>query len=312
MREFITWIMPESASTMSGSVDQLTYFIMYVSVFFFVLITIGMIAFIIKFRKRSDDDVTSSVDHSTIIEVIWTAIPTLLLAVMFVWGVDVYMRMNIPPKNSLEIKVTGQKWFWTFGYPNGAVSNEFVIPVNTAVKTLISSKDVLHGMYIPAFRTKMDALPNRYTVSWFEATKTGEYPLYCTKYCGTSHSQMITTVRVLSQQDFESWLAESSGPADGVPLSEYGEKLYNKYACNTCHSLDGSAMNGPTWQGLWQSDRNFEAGPSVKADENYIRESILEPQAKIVKGYAPIMPSYQGILKEKDIEALIEFIKTVE
>lgn len=313
MRELISWMMPEAASTIAGQVDNITYFIMLVSIFFFVLIMAAIIVFAIKFKKQSDRDVTSLNHTNHKLEVIWTVIPSILLAIMFVWGFRVYMTMSIPPKDALEIKVTGQKWFWTFGYPNGYVSsNKMVVPVNTPVKALISSQDVLHSMFVPAFRTKMDALPNRYTVTWFEATKTGTFPLYCTEYCGTSHSNMIAEVEVMTKADYEGWLLESGGPAEGQSMADYGESIYKKYSCNTCHSLDGSAMNGPSWKGLWGKTREFNEADSVVADENYIRESILEPQAKMVKGYLPIMPSYQGILRDKEIEGLIEYIKTVK
>lgn len=313
MRKFIEWMMPEAASTYANQVDNITYFIMWVSVFFFILIMAAIIVFAIKFKRKSDDDKTSPVDHNVALEVIWTVIPSLLLVVMFVWGFKAYLHMSVPPKGSMEVKVTGQKWFWTFGYPNGHVeSGKFVIPVNTPIKALISSKDVLHSMFIPAFRAKMDALPNRYSVTWFEATKTGTYPLYCTEYCGTSHSGMIAEVEVMSKADYQAWLAQSGGPAEGESLANYGESIYTKYACNTCHSLDGSVGNGPSWKGLWQKNREMENGPSIVADENYIRESVLEPQKHIVKGYAPVMPSYQGILKDQEIEGLIEYIKTIK
>lgn len=307
------WLMPESASTIAPQVDNITYFIMLVSIFFFVLIVAGIIVFAIKFKRKSLDDKTSPIDTNHTLEIVWTVIPSILLAVMFVWGFQVYLTMSIPPKDAIEIKVTGQKWSWAFTYPNGAVSgSELVVPVNTPVKTLISSNDVLHSVFIPAFRIKMDALPNRYTVTWFEATKTGEFPLYCTEYCGTNHSGMLATVKVVTKAEYEQWLIEASGPAEGVSLAEYGETLYKKFACNTCHSIDGTSGQGPTWLRTFGTQRALASGESVLVDENYIRESILDPQAKISQGYAPIMPSYQGILKEKDIEAMIEFMKSLK
>lgn len=312
MRWLIDWMTPEVASTIAEKVDTISYFILLVSVFFFFLIFIAMIVFIVKYRRIGDSKATSQVDHNLRLEIVWTVIPTILLMIMFVWGFHVYLEMSVPPKDAIEIRVTGQKWFWTFDYANGASSpGELVVPVNTPIKTLISSKDVIHSMYVPAFRIKMDALPNRYTVTWFEATKIGEYPLYCTEFCGTQHSGMRAKVRVVSKEDYLAWVDQASSGGEGVTPEAYGEVLYKKYACSTCHSLDGSKITGPTWQGIWGRKENTSKG-QVVVDENYVRESILVPTAKIVEGYQPVMPSYQGILKDKDIDALIAYMKTLK
>ncbi len=311
MRWLIEWMTPDVASTIAAKVDAISYFILLVSAFFFFLIFIVMVFFIIKYRRKTEQDETSPIDHNFKLEVVWTVIPSILLMIMFVWGFQVYLEMAVPPKDSMEIRVTGQKWFWTFDYSNGASSpGELVIPVHTPVKILISSKDVIHSVYIPSFRIKMDALPNRYTVTWFEATKIGEFPLYCTEFCGTEHSGMRAKVRVVSMEDFQIWLDQANSAGDGVAPEDYGKLLYKKYACSTCHSIDGSKITGPSWKGIWGASENTSAGP-VKIDENYIRESILNPTAKIVNGYQPVMPSYQGILKDKDIDAIIAYIKTI-
>ncbi|MCB0327741.1 MAG: cytochrome c oxidase subunit II [Bdellovibrionales bacterium] len=313
MKTFIDWLMPESASTISPQVDAITYFIFAVSLLFFFIIVVGMIHFVIKYRRQEKLEKTSGVDHNTALEIVWTAIPTVLLVVMFVWGFRVYLDMSIAPKDSLEIKVTGQKWFWTFTYPNGYVSpGELVVPLNQPVKTLISSKDVIHSMFVPAFRIKMDALPNRYTVAWFEATKEGTFPLYCTEYCGTSHSKMLATVKVLPYDQYLKWLDDASSSMDGADPVALGEKIYARNACNTCHSIDGSSMIGPSWRNIWSSSQNLSDGSSVVVDENYIRESILYPQKKIRAGYQGVMPSYQGLLKENEIEGVIAYIKSLE
>jgi len=312
MKWFMDWLTPDVASTIASKVDAISYFILLVSVFFFFLIFVLMMIFVVKYKRKTNLDKTSSVDHNLTLEIVWTVIPSILLFVMFVWGFQVYLEMAIPPKDSMEIKVTGQKWFWTFDYPTGASSpGELVVPVNKPVKVLLSSKDVIHSMYVPAFRVKMDALPNRYTTLWFEANKIGEYPMYCTEFCGTEHSTMRAKVRVVSAEDYQAWLDTVSAGGEGVAPEVYGETLYKKYACSTCHSLDGSAMPGPTWKGIWGRQENTSAG-SIKVDENYIRESILTPNATIVNGYQPVMPSYTGILKDKDIEAIIAYIKTLK
>lgn len=311
MRWLIEWMTPDVASTIAAKVDAISYFILLVSVFFFFLIFIMTVIFIVKYKRKTDQDETSPVDHNFKLEVIWTVIPIILVMIMFVWGFQVYLEMAVPPKDSMEIRVTGQKWFWTFDYANGASSpGELVVPIHTPVKVLISSKDVIHSVYVPAFRIKMDALPNRYTVTWFEATKIGEYPLYCAEFCGTEHSGMRAKVRVVSTEDFQIWLDQASSTGDGVTPEDYGKLLYKKYACSTCHSLDGSKITGPSWKGIWGSSKVTSAG-TLNVDENYIRESILDPTAKIVSGYQPVMPSYQGILKDKDIDAIIAYIKTL-
>lgn len=312
MRWMIEWLTPEVASTFASKVDSISYFILLVSAFFFFLIVFAMLYFVIKYRRKNESVATSQVDHNFNLEVVWTVIPSILVMIMFVWGFQVYLEMSIPPKDAIEVKVTGQKWFWTFDYANGASSpGELVVPINMPVKALISSKDVLHSFYVPAFRTKMDALPNRYTVNWFQATKLGVFPIYCAEFCGTGHSSMLAKVRVVSMEDYQTWLDQAASGGSGMKPEEYGASLYKKYACSTCHSLDGSKVTGPTWKGLWEKQEGTSAGV-VKVDENYIRESILVPTAKIVNGYQPVMPSYTGILKDKEIEALIAYIKTLK
>lgn len=312
MRWMIEWLTPDVASTVAEKVDSISYFILLVSAFFFFLIVIAMGVFIVKYRRKGTESAHSQVDHNFKLEVVWTVIPSLLVLIMFVWGFQVYLEMSVPPKDAMEVKVTGQKWFWTFDYATGASSpGELVIPVNTPVKALLSSKDVIHSFYVPAFRTKMDALPNRYTVNWFEATKIGEFPIYCTEFCGTGHSNMLAKVKVLSAEDFQAWLDQAGSGGEGMKPEEYGAALYKKYACSTCHSLDGSKVTGPTWKGIWGRHEETSAG-GIKVDENYVRESILEPNAKIVSGYQPGMPSYTGILKDKDIEAIIAYMKTLK
>ncbi len=314
MKWFIDWLTPDVASTIASRIDMITYFIMAVSVFFFFLIFFLMLYFVFKYKRKTNNDPTSPIDHNLTLEVTWTVIPLALLMVMFVWGYQVYLEMAIPPKDCIEIKVSGQKWCWTFDYATGASSpGELVVPVHKPVKVLLSSKDVIHSMYVPAFRVKMDALPNRYTVLWFEANQIGEFPMYCTEFCGTEHSTMRAKVRVVSQEDYQAWLDQAGAGGEGVAPEVYGQALYKKYACSTCHSLDGSKITGPSWKGIWGTQEATSAGV-VKVDENYIRESILTPNAKVVGGYQnpSVMPSYTGILKDKDIEAIIAYIKTLK
>lgn len=236
----------------------------------------------------------------------------ILVIIIFAWGFKGYLRMRVVPANSMEIKVTGQKWFWSFQYPEGANTvNELVVPVGQPVKLLMSSQDVIHSFYVPAFRIKQDVLPNRYTVAWFEATAVGNYDLFCAEYCGTSHSEMIGKVKVLSNADYLAWIDEAAFSGEGMSPVDLGQKLYTSKACITCHTTDGSPGNGPSFMNVFGHTVELDDGTTVEADENYIRESILTPRKKIVAGYQAIMPTYQGLLKDREIDALISYIKSL-
>lgn len=233
--------------------------------------------------------------------------------IIFVWGFKDFVRLHIVPANATEIKVTAQKWFWSFDYADGANSvGELVVPVGKPIKLLMSSKDVIHSFFIPAFRVKMDVLPNRYTITWFEATHTGEFDLFCAEFCGKGHSEMLGKVKVLPEEEYQKWLEAGSGPAAGESLRDYGARVYVKYACNTCHSVDGSKNVGPTFKGLFARRVALADGSMITVDENYLRESMLNPMSKVVAGYNPVMPTFQGMLKDVDIDALIEYIKSLE
>ncbi len=305
--------MPSGESTIASEVDALFYFILYAAIFFFVLVTVLTTYFVIRYRRRGKATTTWGGDHNLKLEILWTAIPTVLVVIVFIWGFKTYIRMNIVPKDAIEVKVTGQKWFWTFDYAEGASSvNELVVPEGKPIKLLMSSKDVIHSFFVPNFRMKMDVLPNRYSISWFEAPRAGEYDLFCTEFCGTGHSEMIGKVKVVSDAQYAEWLEAGAGTGEGLALEDFGRQLYVSKACITCHKIDGSAGTGPSFVGVYGSKEKLKDGSEVQVDENYIRESILNPQAKVTFGYPPVMPTYQGILKDKQIDALIAFIKTLE
>lgn len=307
-----TMIMPPAGSTYAGDVDALFYFIFYVGALIFALVTFGSIFFAIRYRRRGKRELTSSLAHNTKLELTWTIIPTLLVLVVFLWGFKGYLHMRVIPKDAMEIKVTGQKWFWSFDYAEGVTSvGELVVPVHTPVKLLLSSQDVIHSFFVPAFRAKMDALPNRYTTLWFEAIETGVFDVYCAEYCGKGHSEMRGTVRVLEVPEFTQWLEANTKLGEGLTLEEFGEQLYKKKGCATCHSIDGSANTGPTFKKAFGHEAKLNDGSSVLVDENYIRESILRPLAKVVAGYQPVMPTFQGILKDREIDALVAYLKSL-
>ena len=308
-----TLFFPPAGSTLAGEVDSLFYFIFWASAVLFAIVIGLTVFFIIRYRRRRPTGTTYGRDHNLALEITWTAVPTVLILIVFVWGFRAYMRMTIVPRDALEVKVTAQKWFSTFDYPNGANSvNELVAPVDRPVKLLMSSRDVIHSLFVPDFRMKMDVLPNRYSVTWFEATRPGTFNLFCTEYCGTGHSEMLAKVKVVSEREFAEFLASTGGPGAGESPADYGRRLYTSRACNTCHTLDGKPSVGPTWQGLWGRREALQTGDFVTVDENYIRESVLEPQARVTAGFQPVMPTYQGILTDRDIDALIAFIKSLD
>jgi cytochrome c oxidase subunit 2 len=283
-----------------------------ICIVFFVGVVAALLAFAIKFRRRRANEVGSTNDHNTQIEIVWTAIPTLLVLGLFVIGVRGYLNAAVAPGNAMEINVTAEKWLWTFTYPTGLTTvNELRVPKDRPVRLVMSAKDVLHGLYIPEFRIKQDVVPGSYTSVWFEATEAKETTILCTEYCGTGHSDMLAKVVVMEPAKFKEWL-ESGGGDDKRPPAEIGKELYTSRSCVTCHSLDGSRIQGPSFKGIFGRQEQFADGTAGVVDENYIRQSILNPQAKLVAGYPPVMPTYQGLLNDKQIDALIAFLKTVK
>ena len=307
------WMPPEH-STIAGDVDALFYFILYASIAMFIIVVGATAFFAVRYRRRSEKHgVTSGLDHNLKLEILWTAIPTVLVLIVFVWGFRTFLKMNVVPKDAYEIKVNGQKWFWSFDYPEGGNSvNELIVPVDRPIKLLMASKDVIHSFYIPNFRIKMDVLPNRYSITWFEAHTIGEYNLFCTEFCGKGHSEMIGKVKVVSKEDFEKYAEDLAFSGEGMTMEDFGAKLYIQKACVTCHKIDGTNSTGPPWNNLYGKQEKLADGSSVVVDENYIRESILNPMAKVTQGYQPVMPTYQGILKDKQIDALVAFIKSLQ
>jgi len=310
-----TLFLPPGGSTIAGDVDSIFHFLFYASIIMLTIVTVGIVYFSIKYRHRKKEPLTttSGVDHNLKLELLWFIIPTILVVIVFLWGLKVYVKMTIVPKDAMEIKVTGQKWFWSFDYPEGASSvNDLVVPAGKPVKLLMSSKDVIHSFYVPDFRIKMDVLPNRYTVTWFEAENIGNHNLFCTEFCGTGHSDMIGKVRVVSEREYKEWLENSSGSGEGMSQEEFGAQLFRQKACVTCHSIEGAKLVGPHLNGIFGENVLFSSGGKAVVDENYIRKSILEPQADVVAGYDPVMPTYQRILNEKQINALIMYIKSLK
>jgi cytochrome c oxidase subunit 2 len=312
----MTWI-PEAASNLASKVDGLLLVITFISIFFFVLISAVLIYFAVKYRRKSDDEETPYITGNQTLEIIWTVIPSILLILLFVYGFVVYKDMRTPPKDAVDITVTGKQWLWTFEYYDGKKTlNELYVRLNRPVRMIMRADDVLHSFFVPAFRVKQDLMPGRYTQLWFTPTKIGTFDIFCAEYCGTGHSKMLGKVIVLSPEAYDIWekgVAVDGGEAvASLPPAELGEKLYKGKGCNACHSVDGSVVIGPSFKGLYEREGELEDGASYTADENYIRQSILEPQEQIVEGFQPVMPSFKGILSDAEITAIIAYMKTLK
>jgi len=310
-----TIFLTPGGSTIAGEVDSLFYFLVYASIAMFGIVLAGLVYFGLRYRRRQTDadTPTSGRAHNLKLELLWSIIPTILVVIVFIWGFRIYIKMHVVPHEAMEVKVTGQKWFWSFDYPQGASTvNELVVPVSKPIKLLMSSKDVIHSFFVPDFRIKMDVLPNRYTITWFEATRTGNFDLFCAEFCGDGHSDMIGKVRVVGEREFSEWLEAGLSGGEGMTPEDFGARLYVSKACNTCHSIDGRSLVGPTFKGAFGTRRVLEDGGEVTIDENYIRESILEPQAKVSAGFQPVMPTYQGLLNSREIDALVVYIKSLK
>ncbi len=306
------WL-PGGHSTLSPSVDALFNFVNIVSLILFLGVVFVMVFLAYRFRRRGPNDRPTPVKENKAMEIAWIAVPTILVLVTFFWGFTVYVKIQVAPPDSYLINVTGRQWSWAFQYPNGAQTvNEIHVPVNRPVRLQMSSEDVLHSLFIPVFRVKQDVLPNRYSYVWFEATDVGEYPLFCTEYCGTSHSGMWAKVVVESQEEFDAWLKKQPAGGADLPPAEYGALLYAQQGCQACHSVDGSTKIGPSFKGIFGHEQPMEGGATVEVDENYLRESILQPNAQVVAGFPPVTPSSYSNLEEAQITALVEYIKTLK
>lgn len=302
-------LFPQAASSIASDVDLLYFFILAVSSFFAVLVSALVVYFAIKYRRGHADEVGHDIHGSIALELLWTVIPFVLAMVMFFWGADLYFRIARPPADAMEIFVVGKQWMWKVQHPEGVREiNELHVPVGRPVRITLGSEDVIHSFYVPAFRVKMDAVPGKLTTMWFTATKTGTYHLFCAEYCGTQHSGMIGQVIAMEPQDYEAWLAGGRTTGSAV---ENGEKLFTTLACITCHKTDTSGR-GPILAGVFGSTVDLQDGRQVVADENYLRESIMNPQAKIVRSYQPIMPTFQGTVSEENLLQLIAYIKTLK
>ena len=298
---------PEQASTMAPRTDSLLYFLVAVSVFFSVLIGGTLIYFAIKYRRRSDRDRPPRIRSPLALEVVWIAIPVGLTMIMFMWGANLYIQIKRPPDNATEVFVVGKQWMWKIQHMEGVREiNELHVPLGRPIKLTMTSEDVIHSFFVPAFRVKQDVLPGRYTTAWFQATKVGSYDLFCAQYCGTDHARMIGRIIVMDPSAYDAWLSNSPG----VAVASLGEKLFEQLGCVACHRV--TTPRGPSLVGLFGRRVRLQSGVTLVADDAYVRESILDPAAKIVAGYEPIMPTFKGLVSEEGLLQLIAYIKSLQ
>jgi cytochrome c oxidase subunit 2 len=273
---------------------------------------IAIATFAIKYKRKSDDEVPVQIEGHLPLEIAWSIIPLGIVMIMFAAGAKLFYDLSNPPADAMNFSVVGKQWMWKVQHPSGKREiNELHIPLGQSVKLTITSEDVLHSFYIPAFRAKMDAVPGRYTTSWFEATKTGQFHIFCTEYCGLDHSRMIGRVVVLEPADYERWLRTGSALASvsNDPPEVAGAQLFQEQRCQTCHETKG--IMAPVLVGLFGHEIKLQNGQTIVMDEAYIRESILNPAAKVVAGYQPVMPTYQGQVTEEGILQLIAYVKSL-
>ncbi len=306
-----SWIplVPDSASTLSWKVDALYFYLSGVTLFFSLLISAVLIFFVIRYRRRTPYEIPRPIAGSHKLETLWTIIPFVIAMTMFGWGAQVYFQQYKPPANAIEVYVVGKQWMWKLQHATGQREiNQLHIPVGRKIKLIMTSEDVIHDFFVPAFRTKMDVVPGKYTTMWFEATTPGTYHLFCAEYCGMNHSGMTGSIIVMEPREFDNWLSGNTG--SGTPAAQ-GQQLFQSLGCASCHGQNGEGGRGPTLAGIFGNKTQLQTGETVPVDDTYVRESILNPQAKLVAGFGAIMPTFQGQVTEDQLVQLVAFIKSL-
>lgn len=300
-------LFPEAASTVAGRIDGLYFFLVAMTTFATAGVCAALLYFCIRYRRKHDVK-SVQIAGSIPLEIFWSAVPFFLWVGVFVWGAKVYLEVNTPPIEGMQFYVTGKQWMWKIQHPTGHTEiNSLHVPVGEPVILTMISEDVIHDFYVPEFRVKNDVLPGRYTRVWFEATKVGSYKLLCAEYCGTDHSRMIGQVVVMDPADYQTWL---SGADAGEEPVEAGRKLFENLRCVTCHAA-ASGQRGPDLANRFGLEADVDGGRRVLFDEDYIRNSILEPKRHISTGFQPLMPTYEGQINEGQIQNLIAYIKSL-
>ncbi|MDY7232101.1 cytochrome c oxidase subunit II [Hyalangium rubrum] len=319
--------LPERASTFAERIDVLHYFVVGTTMVMSAGVGLAALFFFFRFRRRTPNQTTEYVVPSLKTEFLFVSVPLVFFLAWFAIGFRDFVWVTTPPKDAMDVYVMGKQWMWKFAYPEGPNGvNVLHVPANRPVRLLITSRDVLHSFYVPAFRIKMDALPGRYTQIWFEATKPGTYQVLCTEYCGLSHSKMLAEVVVLAPEDFEEWMKEQNrgrlqnrqdalADTSLVPpvarMVEQGQKLAGTQGCFKCHSVDGAPHIGPTFLGMYDRNEKLADGQTIRVDEAYITQSMMDPGAHLVSGYQNVMPTFQGKLQGPETAAIVEYIKSL-
>jgi cytochrome c oxidase subunit 2 len=303
-------IYPEQASNFAPQVDSLMTFLILSSAFFTILITAAIIFCFLKYHRKGKNEIGAPIHGDMRLELTWIVVPFILAMGMFGWGAAVYVDYRHAPPDTLDIYMVGKQWMWKAQQPNGRREiNELHVPVGRDIKLILASEDVIHDFFVPAFRVKMDVVPGHYNTMWFRPTRTGRYHFFCSQYCGTNHAVMGGWVTVMEPSDYAAWLSGSTG--EDVNPVVAGERLFAEKACSTCHLSNGTGR-APSLNGVYGGSVHLADGSSVTADDAYIRESILVPNAKIVAGYQPLMPAFQGQLTEEQIMSLTAYIKSLQ
>jgi cytochrome c oxidase subunit II len=299
---------PRAASSIAQGVDNLYFALTVITLFFTILIFSTIFFFMIKYRRRSPDEIPADTGEHLGLELTWTIVPTLITVFIFIWGSSLYFENSRPPEAATEIFVVGKQWMWHIQHPEGVREiNELHVPVNTPISITMTSDDVIHDFYIPAFRVKKDAVPGRYTTLWFQATKIGTYHIFCGQYCGADHAEMIGWVYVMSDTDYAAWL---SGGSKHESMAQTGERLFSELGCVTCHVADGTGR-GPSLVGLYGKPEKLRDGSMKLVDETLIRQTIVNPNSILLPNYPPIMPSFQGRVNEEQVLQLIAYVKSL-
>jgi cytochrome c oxidase subunit 2 len=307
-----SWVpfVPDSASTMSWKVDAVYFYLSGVTLFFTLLISAILVFFVIRYRRRTPYEIPRPIAGSHKLETLWTVIPFLISMTIFGWAAKVYFDQSSPPKNAMEVYVVGKQWMWKIQHSTGQREiNELHVPIGKKIKLIMTTEDVIHDFFVPAFRVKSDVVPGKYTTLWFEATKTGKFDFYCAEYCGMNHSGMIGSVVVMESREFDNWL---SGNTSNTTPAVAGQQLFQTLGCVSCHGATGEGGRGPALNGLFGRETPLVGGQKITADEAYIRESILNPQAQLVDGFGPIMPTFQGQISEDQLVQLLAYIKSLQ
>lgn len=320
--------LPEQGSSYAKDVDYLHYFVIGTTMVVSFLIALAAFVFLVRYKQRAPGTRGKAVSSGPILEAFFIGVPLSFFLLWFGLGFHVYMKLESPPQNAMDIYVLAKQWMWKFNYPDGPIAQSTLhVPVGRPVRLLMTSRDVIHSFYVPAFRVKRDVLPGRYTEVWFQAEAPGVYDLFCAEYCGTNHSYMRGTIVAMPPDAFDRWLAQqkrgreeqidaSTPVSDKVRyqpgnLAREGERVAAEKGCLKCHSIDGAPHIGPTWRGLYGRVERLSDGSSVHVDESYMTESMMAPAAKVVAGFQPVMPSYQGQLSPADVAAILEYIKSL-